>query len=341
MDFLRINGAYGEGGGQIVRTCIALSCITKRPVIIENIRKGRRSPGLKAQHITAIKILQSICNAKVKGASNNSTTLHFIPGDIQGCKLKANVGTAGSISLILQSVIPAMVFSKEKSEVEITGGTDVLWSPTFDYMVNVVKETFGRMGLEFSLNLKKRGYYPKGGGKAILSARSQEIKPIKLVEKRTNVIKIKCSYSKISSEIIKREVKKIEDKLIEKYDTKSEIKDEAAFDFGASILVHTNDDYAIQGSDGLFDKKTASFNMNLDKLTRNYLGVDENLADMIVLPASIANGLSIFRVPKLTKHLETNLFVASKISGCKYGIGKVDGGFEVRIEGTSHPCIHQ
>ena len=118
MKFLKINGAYGEGGGQIVRTATALSCIMKKPIIIEDIRRNRKSPGLKAQHITAIKILQKICNAKVKGANLDSTVLSFIPGNIQGCRLEEDVGTAGSISLILQAVIPAMTASGKEFELK-------------------------------------------------------------------------------------------------------------------------------------------------------------------------------------------------------------------------------
>ena len=129
MEPLRINGAHGEGGGQIVRTSIALSCITKRPIIIENIRKNRRVPGLKAQHITTIKILQRICGAEVRGAVLDSPELRFIPRDMRGGMIEEDVGTAGSTCLILQAVIPALILSGEKCELRITGGTDVPMGP--------------------------------------------------------------------------------------------------------------------------------------------------------------------------------------------------------------------
>lgn len=339
MEFLKIDGAHGEGGGQIVRTATALSCITKRPIIIENIRKNRKTPGLKAQHVAAIKILQKICKARTEGVNLNSTEMRFIPGDAQSCNLKEDIGTAGSICLILLSVIPAMAVLG-KYELKITGGTDVPWSPTFDYLLNVVRDAFCRMGVQFSAKLNKRGYYPRGSGEVVVNVSSQKIVPVNLVSRKTNQIKIKCSYSKVPERVIRSQVSRIARELTERrYIVKHQIRREAALDCGASILAHTNDADSVLGTDALFNAKTGGFELRLDKVTENRWGVDENLADMIVLPASIASGMSVFRVPRITKHLETNLFVASKISGCRYGIGKINGGFEVRVEGASHPGI--
>ena len=130
MDFLKINGAYGEGGGQIIRSAITISCITKQPIHIENIRKNRKVPGLKPQHLTTIKILKKISDSKVFGDEIGSTEIKFIPGEIKNSKLSEDVGTAGSISLILQVLIPIVAISQKKLEILIKGGTDVQWSPT-------------------------------------------------------------------------------------------------------------------------------------------------------------------------------------------------------------------
>ncbi len=116
MDFLKINGGFGEGGGQIIRSAIALSCITKQPIHLENIRKNRKVPGLRPQHLTAIKILQKIANAKVIGAEIGSTELKFIPNKIESLELVEDVGTAGSISLILQVLIPVVAISQKKTQ---------------------------------------------------------------------------------------------------------------------------------------------------------------------------------------------------------------------------------
>ncbi|MCE9651953.1 MAG: RNA 3'-phosphate cyclase [Nitrosarchaeum sp.] len=339
MDFIKIDGEFGEGGGQIIRTAITLSCITKQPIIIENIRKNRKIPGLKAQHITAIKILQKICDAKVEGAKMGSTNLKFIPGDVKSCNLIEDIGTAGSISLVLQVLIPVAVCQK-KLNLIIKGGTDTLWSPTIDYTQYVLREAYSRMGINFSIKLIKRGYYPKGGGEVNLDILPSNVKSISLNQRKTKNIKLICSFSNLPNELIKKLVEEIRKKLTEKkFIVETQINEENAIDSGASLLIFSDDEESIIGIDSIFDKKTERFNLDLESFTENNLGVDERLADMLVLPASLTNEMTIFRVNNISKHLETNLFVTSKITGCKYGIGKLSDGFEVRIEGVSNTSI--
>ena len=340
MDFLKINGEFGEGGGQIIRTAITLSCITKRPIIIENIRKNRKIPGLRPQHLTAIKILQKICDADVEGAKIGSTNLKFVPGNVKSCNLIEDVGTAGSISLILQVLIPVAAICQKKLNLTIKGGTDTLWSPTIDYTQYVLREAYSRMGIKFSIKLIKRGYYPKGGGEVNLEVFPSTVKSILLYQRKTKNIKLLCSFSNLPNELIKKHVENIERELTgKKFIVQTQINEENAIDSGASLLIFSIDEESIIGIDSIFDKKTEKFNLDLESFTENNLGVDERLADMLVLPASLTNEMTIFRVNNISKHLETNLFVTSKITGCKYGIGKLSDGFEIRIEGVSNTNI--
>lgn len=340
MDFLKINGEFGEGGGQIIRSAVTLSCITKQPVIIENIRKNRKIPGLRQQHLTAIKILQKICDADVEGAKIGSTNLKFIPGNVKSCNIIEDVGTAGSISLILQVLIPVAAICQKKLNLTIKGGTDALWSPTIDYTQYVLREAYSRMGIKFSIKLIKRGYYPKGGGEVILEVLPSNVKSISLIQRKTKNVKLLCSFSNLPSELIKKHIENIERKLIErKFVVQTQIIEESAIDAGASLLIFSVDEESIIGVDSIFDKKTENFNLDIESFTENNLGVDERLADMLVLPASLTNEMTIFRVNNISKHLETNLFVTSKITGCKYGIGKLSDGFEIRIEGVSNTSI--
>ena len=341
MEFLEIDGSFGEGGGQIVRTAITLSCILHKPVIVKNIRKGRKNPGLKPQHVMALKILEKICSAKLDHVKIGETNLKFIPGEVKSIDLKEDVGTAGSIALIIQVLIPVVAICRKKLKLTIKGGTNVLWSPTIDYSMIVLKELYSRMGIDFSLNVIKRGYFPKGGGIVELEVfPCKKINPIILDKRSTKNVKLICSYSKLPSELISNKVELIEKKLIENnfiVDTK--IKEEHALDSGASLLISSINTNAIIGMDSLFNLKQNKFDLDLDKFIHINHSVDEHLADMLVLPASLANGMTVFQVDKISKHLETNLFVASKITGCKYGIGKLHAGFEVRIEGISYPSI--
>jgi RNA 3'-terminal phosphate cyclase (ATP) len=337
MEPLKIDGSYGEGGGQIIRTAVTLSSITGIPVEIENIRRGRDISGLRPQHLTGIKILAKICNANVDGLHVGSTMLRFFPSKISNTTLKENVGTAGSIPLILQVLIPTVSISKKKLTLSIMGGTDVAWSPTTNYTKFVLKEAYSRIGINFSMDIKKRGYYPKGGGLVDVQVLPYEkIKPISLLKKTTKKVKILCSYSMISKESIENEVNETRKILASKgLSCDYEIKEEPALDKGCSLLAFAYDDSSIIGSDVIYNKSMKGIGQIVaNRFLESDLGVDLFLSDMLVIPLALTSGTSVFRVKKITKHLETNLFVTSKITNCRYGIGKLDDGFEVRIKGN-------
>ena len=342
METLKIDGSFGEGGGQILRSTMALSCITKTPVQIENIRKNRKIPGLRAQHLTSIKLLSKICNANVEGLKIGSTSIKFIPHEVESCSLEENIGTAGSISLLLQVIIPAVAITGKKLELSIIGGTDVLWSPTGNYTKHVLAEAYSRLGIKFSMNIKKRGYYPKGEGIADIEVfPSKNIVPINLLQRKTKDVKLFCSFSKISKDIIMNSVENTEKEIEKKgFSVITDVKEETAIDHGSSMLIFSEDADSIIGSDGLYDSKKGRFSENISKdFLSCELGVDNHLDDMLVLPASLSKDMSVFRVQKISKHLETNLYVTSKITGCKYGIRKLDGGYEVRITGNSNTNV--
>lgn len=342
MDFLKIDGSFGEGGGQIIRTAITLSAITKKPIRLENIRKNRKISGLRPQHLTAIKLLGIICNAKIKGAEIGSTSVEFIPNEIQDKILNEGIGTAGSISLILQVLIPTVSFCKKKLELSIIGGTDVSWSPTIEYTKKVLGEAYSRMGINFTMEVKKRGYYPKGSGLVDIEiSPCKKLEPIILDKRKTNQAELYCSFSKISKEIIYSKIEEIIVSLESNdFKIKSSIRNEDAIDSGSSILVMSKDVDSIIGVDSLFEKKIQKFKSRIDKdFSNSKLSVDEHLSDMLVVPASLTNEMSIFKVNKISSHLETNLYVTSKMTGCKYGVGKIEDGFEVRIVGNSNSSI--
>src|SRR5215831_4423157 len=183
MEPIRIDGSFGEGGGQIIRTAVTLSAITGKPIEIENIRKNRKLPGLRPQHLTGIRILSKICKAKVEGMHVNSTSLKFFPSDGLNLDIAEDIGTAGSISLVLQVLIPSVSIMGKSLKLSITGGTDVPWSPTLDYTKYVLAEAFSRIGINFTVEIKKRGYYPKGGGLVETTIiPSKRLNPIALYE---------------------------------------------------------------------------------------------------------------------------------------------------------------
>jgi len=338
MEPIRIDGGFGEGGGQIIRSAVTLSAITGKPIEIENIRKNRKVPGLRPQHLLGVKILSKICKAKVEGLAVNSTFLKFFPSDALDLDLQEDIGTAGSIPLVLQVLIPAVSLLKKRLRISIIGGTDVPWSPTFDYTKYVLAEAFSRIGINFRSEIKKRGYYPRGGGLVETTIEPcNGLVPISLLQRSTKTVKLFGTYSLIPTEIIEKELQAAETILKKNgFSCVVSLKEDTASDKGFSIIAFSHDKSSITGSDVIYQKNSISLGEYVaKKFIDSSLGVDLHLSDMLVVPLALVNKTSVYRVKEITKHLETNLFVASKLTGCKYGIGKLDDGFEVRILGSS------
>ncbi|MCJ7817515.1 MAG: RNA 3'-terminal phosphate cyclase, partial [Candidatus Thorarchaeota archaeon] len=164
---IEIDGSYGEGGGQILRTSIALAALTMKPVQISKIRAGRPKPGLKKQHLSGIKLTGELVDATIEGLEVGSTEISFTPNQRRSGSFSIDIGTAGSISLILQAVLPPAVLAPDPVTFLIQGGTDVKWSPPVDYLNNVFSPLLSRLGSIVEIEQKKRGHYPRGGGEVL------------------------------------------------------------------------------------------------------------------------------------------------------------------------------
>ncbi|MBW2982082.1 RNA 3'-terminal phosphate cyclase [Candidatus Woesearchaeota archaeon] len=166
---LNIDGSYLEGGGQIIRTALALSTLTGKSFEAFNIRKGRKNPGLKAQHLHCIKALEKLANAKAGYAELASEKLRYIPGKLEGKTLNIDIGTAGSVSLLLQSILLPSFFANRKTRIRLTGGTSGKWAMPYDFFANILIFHLKKFCEKLELKLIKRGYYPKGGGEIELT----------------------------------------------------------------------------------------------------------------------------------------------------------------------------
>src|SRR3989344_4469987 len=202
-----LEGSHGEGGGQIIRTALALSTITGKPFEIDNIRKGRCVSGLKHEHLSCIKALQDMCDAKVEGAELGSHKISFVPGKIKKGTYSIDIGTAGSITLLMQSLMIPSFFANGKVRFRIKGGTDVKWSQPVDYFNHVFLPHL-RKYAEIDSKIEKRGYYPKGGGMVDISIKpkkdyslnNKDIPKIELIE-QGKLIQIKgISHASIDLE---------------------------------------------------------------------------------------------------------------------------------------------
>jgi len=163
-DIICIDGSQGEGGGQIVRTSLALACVTGRAVRIENVRAGRPKPGLSAQHVSCVRAACEISSGDCVGNEKGSKLLEFRPGEIAPGNYHFDIGTAGACSLVIQTLLPALFFAKEPSRVTVSGGTHNPFAPPFDFLYRTFFPRLGDFGLQAQIKLLRYGFYPAGGG---------------------------------------------------------------------------------------------------------------------------------------------------------------------------------
>jgi RNA 3'-terminal phosphate cyclase (ATP) len=339
-----IDGSQGEGGGQILRTAVSLSAVTGRPVEVTNIRSKRQYPGLRPQHITGIKIIADLFHAKVENLQVGAEWVRFAPSDkLEGGSVKIDVGTAGSIPLILMAVVPAVSLSGNSLELEIKGGTDVKASPSIDYVRHVVAVAYRNIGIKFSADVLKRGYYPKGGG-IVRSTIAPCNAPgnMELLTSRDVEPSITSVCGQLPRHVAERQVSSamiaLEKKGLRCRNYSASI--ETSISPGSSILVYSASDFGpYVGGDSIGEigkRAEAVGNEASDRYLETTLAqapVDPFLADLLVLPLALAKSRSKYRIPRVTEHLRTNLQVASQIVGCKYNIERQGETHVVTIEG--------
>ena len=332
MDCITLDGSRGEGGGQTLRIALALSCITGRPVEVERIRHNRKTPGLRPQHLAACRILQRMCGGRVEGGRVGSTRIRFLPGSVRDATISESVGTAGSIPLVLQAAIPTCWAAGKRLELTVVGGTDVRWAPTADYTKHVLGAAYSTMGIRMSMDITRRGYYPSGGGRIRVVVEPSSLKPADLTCGCGGEVEVLCTFSGIDEGKVSGALEPVVGRLTDKgRRCRVNIRGEESQDPGAAVLVWGSGPGFVAGAGSLYDN---GFDSRMADSVVCAVGVDANLADMLVAPASVAKGTSVFRVDRITKHLETGLYMASKITGCRYGASEVEGGFEIRVEGT-------
>src|SRR5438128_7059359 len=161
---IEIDGSFGEGGGQVLRTAVALAAVLSKEIHVFSIRAGRAEPGIRPQHMTGVKAAAELCSGHLEGLEVGSTEFVFKPGKLRAGTFKFDVGTAGSVTLVLQTLMPLLAFAPGGVQLEITGGTDVKWSPPIDYLRLVTLPILRKIGYLGDLETVRRGHYPTGGG---------------------------------------------------------------------------------------------------------------------------------------------------------------------------------
>lgn len=323
---IEIDGSLGEGGGQILRTAVAMSAVTGRAVRIKNIRAKRDNPGLAAQHYAAVKAVAELCDAGVEGLCVGSKEIVFSPGEIKSGRINIDVGTAGSVTLVLQALLIPAFCSREGVRIKITGGTDVRWSPSADYMRYVVLPLLQKHGFSAGIVSLERGYYPRGGGRMVVDVKpSLPEKEINLPE-RGRLISIR-GVSHASRDIADRMVAQRQAKAARALlfnrlanmgytgciDLETEYN--AAASTGSGITLWAQTDHSIIGADALGEKSKKAEEVG-ESAARGLIAglescaaVDSHMADQIIPYLALSGG--VVKVGGLTEHARTNIIVVN------------------------------
>ena len=340
---LTIDGSQKSGSGTILRLSIALAGILEKPMNIYNIRHRRRQPGLRPQHLESVLTAAKLCNAETEGAKLGSRELWFKPNGIISGEVRAEIGTAGSISMLLLTVLPICACAKGEVRVHVVGGgTDVRYAPTINYMKHVLLPALERMGLHTSLTVRRFGYYPKGMGEAVLNVAPAPKLSAIAIEDFGEIETIKgvsvCTFLE-KQRVAERQAEAATKILRNRgYDPEVRVVNDRSnhLQKGSSIVLWAKTcKGALVGGDAIGEPRKPSEAVgrdaaeNLLKETEAHASVDVHLADMLVPYVALANGASTYTTRKITDHIDTNIWLVEKILGTKIQVTKVGNIYKI------------
>ena len=316
---IKIDGAFGEGGGQIIRTSLALAMTTGRSVHISRIRTKRKKPGLLRQHLTALNAAKEICGARVQGNELGSKEVTFQPGAIASGSYTFRIGSAGSATLVLQTVLPALLVADGPSEISIEGGTHNPFAPPYPFVEQVFVPLLNRMGAQIETRLERHGFYPAGGGRISATIRPDKLRPLHLTKCRKPleasataiVCNIDASVGKRKLKVLGRKLGIPDGRLILKKATDAAGIGNAAY----CSLTDGNTTEVITGfgERGVSAEQVAN---RMVKTAKQFIDsgvpVGTHLADQLMVPMVLAGGGS-FRTSEPDMHATTNLEIIKKI----------------------------
>lgn len=346
---VEIDGSYGEGGGQVLRGAVALSCLTGKAVRVFNIRAGRPKPGLQPQHLAGIQAAAQVSRGTLSNASVGSREIKFSPAKTAGGSYVIDIKTAGSVTMVIQTLLPILIAAEREAEARIIGGTDVPWSPPVDYVRQVFLPGLRLMGIGdgTSVELVRRGHYPKGGGEVIL--RTEPAAGLRgiVAKERAEVGPIRgISYStNLPAHVSRRQADAADRALREAGYGDVRIASEAqATDgspgSGVMLWAEIAGGFRI-GADELGAREKRSEEVGSEAARRllaelgSGMAVDSHLADMMIIYMAIARGTSEIGVSRLTPHSETMMWLTKEFLGTEWQVLKTGaGGAIIRTAGA-------
>ena len=339
---IHIDGSAGEGGGQMLRTALSLSLVTGQPFQITNIRAKRQKPGLLRQHLTAVLAASEIGNAKVDGAVLGSKTLTFTPGKIRAGEYRFAVGTAGSGTLVLQTILPALMLADGLSRLTIEGGTHNMQAPPFDFLEKTFLPLLNRLGPKVTVKLERYGFYPAGGGKFTVEiAPGSAISPMlwigrnEITHRRAVAI-----VANLPRSIAQREIDTLSHSIGWGPECFEVIETKNSSGPGNVVMVEIGDGSVTEVFTG-FGRLGASAEHVASEAAgeaRAYLSskafAGEHLADQLLLPLALTGG-GCFAATKVSLHAQTNMDVITRFLPICFATEKKEGYVQIYAERKS------
>ncbi len=346
MEMIELDGSQGEGGGQILRTALSLSMITGTPFRIERIRAGRAKPGLLRQHLTAVNAAAAICGAEVSGAELGARQLVFHPGVIRAGDYRFAIGSAGSATLVLQTVLPALWHAAGPSTVAVSGGTHKSAAPPADFLQVAWLPLLARMGAEMRLDLLRHGFYPAGGGELVARvAPCPVLRPLWLADRGTlQQASAKAVFAGLPAEIAKRELAVLEASLTAGLGgLETELLGLPAREGPGNVVMVRLAYAGLTELFTAFGEKGVAAEQVASRLAQGVLAhqasgatVGEYLADQLLLPIALAGGGG-FSVAALSSHLHTNIAVIERFLPLRFAVRAERAIWRVELNAGDRP----
>jgi RNA 3'-terminal phosphate cyclase (ATP) len=326
---LTLDGSQGEGGGQILRTALSLSLVTGMPFTIQNIRAGRDKPGLLKQHLTAVQAAKEVGRAEVRGAALGSGVLSFAPQGVHPGSYHFAVGTAGSATLVFQTVLPALLTASGRTTLTLEGGTHNAWAPPYDFLEKAFLPLLAKMGARVTTTLERRGFYPAGGGRFTVDVQpAPRLERLDLLERgKPAPRRATAIVSRLTPDIGHRELKILARKLEIQPNQLSVVEDRTSPGPGNAVMVELGWEQGTELFTGFGEKRVSAEEVanRLEKEVRAYLATDapvgEHLADQLLIPLALAGGGSFVTTP-LSTHSTTNMDVIAQFLPRKFRVDR-------------------
>ncbi|HEU0203810.1 MAG TPA: RNA 3'-terminal phosphate cyclase [Burkholderiaceae bacterium] len=339
---IEVDGAWGEGGGQLLRIAVAMAAVTGKAIRVSHIRARRRNPGLAPQHVAAVRAVASVCDAQCEGVEPRSTTITFAPRRLRGGDFRVDVGTAGSITLVLQALLPAFVASHERCCATLRGGTDVRAAPPVDYLRRVLLPLVGKMGVRAELTVLRRGYYPKGGGEVRLELAPTPLLQPFVVEDpgRLEGIRIHAHVAQLAREIAERMESAARLALPPELAVRSEIEvcEPACSDGpGGAIVLRALSAHTTLGAAQIAERgvRAEVLGQRAAEMLRRDLRagatLDLHASDQMLIFLALADGPSAFRASGITLHARTAMWLLEQLAGTGFVVTPLGAGFRVQV----------